>query len=126
MSMKIDETRRDGQAIRVDHPLGGSADPTHLSHTPILHGNVAQVRRHAAAVINSSAFDQDVIRHDSSSCAFNCVELNRSRAALSTNRAENRPLYPLVANISLSLASKDGLSLNRPATVFSSSSALTG
>src|SRR6185369_14809010 len=69
MSVKVDETRRNGKPVSIDSAFGATADSPGLDDAPILHRHVAEIRRQAAAIVNPSAFNQEVISHTSFSLA---------------------------------------------------------
>ena len=64
MGVKVDETRRNRQAVGVHHPLGAAADSTGLDDAAILHRHIAKIGRQAAAVVNATAFDENVVSHE--------------------------------------------------------------
>ena len=63
MGVEVDEARRHRQAVGVDRALGAAADPSGLDDLAVLHRHVAKIRRQPAAVINPSAFDQNIVSH---------------------------------------------------------------
>ena len=63
MGVKVDEARRYRQAVGVDDPLRAAVDSAGLDDLAVLHCDVAEIRRQPAAVVNPSAFDQNIVSH---------------------------------------------------------------
>ena len=65
--MKIDEARRNRQSVGANHALRRPVDTPGFDDAAILRRDIAEIGRHAAAVVNPPAFDKQVISHRVSS-----------------------------------------------------------
>ena len=77
MRVKIDKAGRHCQACGVDGAPRALIDPPDLDDSIAVDRDIAEIGRQAAAVINSPAFDHDIVSHGAS-CDCEIVKLSRS------------------------------------------------
>jgi hypothetical protein len=62
--MKIDEARRYRKAIGIDDPICACVDPSRFNDAALFDRDVPEKRRQTAAIVNSPALDQNIVRHE--------------------------------------------------------------
>ena len=61
MGMKVDDARSDGEAADIEDVIGISIDPANGLNATIINCDIAEKRRHAGAIVNAAAFENQIV-----------------------------------------------------------------
>ena len=98
VGVKIDDTRSDGETADIEDAIGGGIDPANLFDPPIADRHIAEKRRHTRAVVNASAFENQIVHKTSSARAGKSNEHSAPRQYVNT-RTIGRRIFPCNSNI---------------------------